>query len=78
MNVHVAIAVLPLVLVAGLIAFQRLLTPALLAVGWIAAVMLRSPMAAAQFEAMLRQRIRMNRRASLPQGGWRSNCPSLS
>lgn len=72
MTSHLLTASLPLVFVAALIAFQRLLPPLLIAAAWALAVLIRSPVAARHFRSMLRLRIgaRWDRRILGCQGGF--------
>ena len=53
MNAHLFAASLPLISIAALIAFQRCLTPMLIAFAWLMALALGSTEAARHFAAML-------------------------
>jgi len=57
MTPHLLGASLPLLLIAGLLTFQRLLAPLLIAIAWLVALLVRSPVAARHFRAMLGLRL---------------------
>lgn len=57
---HLIAACLPLLLIAGLILFQRLLAPMLIAAAWLAAVIGGSAAGSRYFRQMLRSRHRVS------------------